>query len=80
MKYILICLFLLGCQHPSKSPIKAEGELWLIDPADIEIKRHLKNGDEERIPIRENDEMFNFVCMDTDYYAQLLLNLYKGCD
>jgi len=80
MKYILIVLFLFGCQHVVKTPKKIDGEVWLLDYEDVTLFRVLDSGDSQHIPIKDNEDVSSFICMDKDYYAQFLLNINEGCE
>ena len=77
-KYILM-LLLTSCFHTSSALPKIEGEVWIIDPQNIEIYRELNNGNQERIPIIENPDMSHFVCIDTEYYSLILQRAHQPC-
>lgn len=52
-------------------------EIWLIDQANLELYRVLSEQAEQAIPIKNNKEMYKFMCIDERELSKVYKNLRK---
>jgi len=59
----LLCLSFVACvSGPQRIERPTEG--WKIDPDDVTLYRSVPNGKEDWMPIRDNPDMWEFICFE----------------
>lgn len=60
----------MACAHKKQ---KKDAEIWYIDAYDVVLFRQIKNGKEQIIPIKNNESMRKFTCMNEEDFYELVL-------